>query len=89
MNTGATSLCYLVVIVLSVIFLIWGFMDLLRQRQAHETTETAVISRQMRGLGLILLSQVILVLGAALCYGLGGGRQQLRSLARSAEVFGQ
>jgi hypothetical protein len=84
MINNGTSLCYLVVVVLSVIFLIWGFMDLLRQRQHHEATETQVISRQMRGLGLLLLSQVVLVLGAALCFGLGGGRS---GLVRQMEMW--
>ena len=74
MAQDATSLCYLVVIIVSIAFLIWGFMDLLRRKQHYEKTETQVISRQIRGAGLILLSQAVLILGTALCYGLGGGR---------------
>ena len=80
MYQDATSLCYLVVIVLSIVFLIWGFMDLLKKKMHYEKSETQVISRQIRGAGLLLLSQVILVLGAALCYGLGGGRIRLKDI---------
>lgn len=75
MITGSTSLCYLIVVIISIGFLIWGFMDLLRKRQHSETTETQVISRQIRGAGLLLLSQVILILGIALCS--GGSRSKL------------
>ncbi len=75
-----SGLCYLIVIIVSIGFLIWGFMDLLKQKQANETTETQVISRQIRGAGLLLLSQLVLVLGGALCYGVAGRKSPLSYL---------
>ena len=80
MATDSAALCYLIVLIVSIGFLIWGFMDLLRRRQASEKTETSVISRQIRGAGLILLSQVILVLGTALCYGVAGRKTPMSLL---------
>jgi len=80
MATDSAALCYLIVLIVSIGFLIWGFMDLLRKKQHSETSETQVISRQMRGIGLLLLSQVILVLGTALCYGATGRKAPLTYL---------
>ena len=77
MANDSAALCYLIVIIVSIGFLIWGFMDLLRKKQPHETTEAQVISRQIRGAGLLLLSQLVLVLGAALCYGAAGQKSPL------------
>jgi len=74
MATDSTALCSLIIIIVSIGFAIWGFMDLLRKRQHTETTETQVISRQIRGAGLLLLSQVILILGIQFCYGTTGKR---------------
>lgn len=84
MNQDATTLCYLVVIVLSIVFLIWGFMELLKKKMHYEKTETQVISRQIRGIGLLLLSGVVLSLGGALCYGLGGGKVRMGRLKMSS-----
>ncbi len=66
------QLCYLLVLVISVSLSIWGFMELLRKRQPSETTEEQVISRQLRGMGFLLLSTTVLGLGAATCLGLSG-----------------
>ena len=64
-----TSLCVLSVLTLSIVFLVWGFIDLLRKRKPSEVSEGQVISRQLKGLGMIVLAQVIVVVGAAFCYG--------------------
>ncbi len=77
MANDSSALCYLIVIIVSIGFLIWGFMDLLKKKQPYETTENQVISRQIRGAGLLLLSQLVLVLGTALCYGVGGRKSPL------------
>ena len=77
MATDSAALCYLIVLIVSIGFLIWGLMDLLRFRQHSEKSETQVISRQIRGFGLILLSQVVMILGTALCYGATGRKSPL------------
>lgn len=71
-NGNGTQLCYLVVVVAAVVLLVWGFMDLLRRQLPHEKDTTDVISRQIRGFALIVLSQVVLILGAMLCVGFSG-----------------
>ena len=68
-KNSTTQLCYLVVVLLAVAFVVYGFMELLKKQQPSETTQAEVISRQIRGFAFIMLAQVVLVLGAALCMG--------------------
>ena len=72
MANNGSALCYLIVIIVAIGFLVWGFMDILRRKQASEATMNAVISRQIRGFAFIMLAQVILVLGTVICFGLTG-----------------
>ena len=74
---GNTQFCYLLVIIVAVGFLVWGFMDLLRRRQFYEKNTSDVISRQIRGFAFIMVTQVVLVLGGIICFGLNGGVKQL------------
>ncbi|HSA76264.1 MAG TPA: hypothetical protein VLE02_01845 [Nitrosarchaeum sp.] len=67
------SLCSALVFLVSVFVLIWGLLDLLRRKQADELTDGQTISRQLKGLGMVLLSNVVFILGCGLCVGLGGG----------------
>lgn len=83
-DNGA-QLCYLLVLILSVVFLVWGFMDLLKKKQPTERTETQVISRQIRGFAFIMISQVVLILGAMICFGLTGG---LGGVAKAVRAIG-
>jgi hypothetical protein len=73
MDLDATKVCYLITIVVSIGFIIYGFMELLKDRQHNEPTEVSVISRQIRGFAFLMLAQVILVLGAMICYGSSEG----------------
>ncbi len=73
MANDGTQLCYLLVVIVSIGFLVWGFMDLLRQKLPSEKDRVDVISRQLRGFAFILVSQVVLVLGSAVCFGMTGG----------------
>lgn len=73
------QLCYLLVLIISIGFLVWGFMDLLRRQQPTEKAQTDVISRQIRGFAFIMLAQVVLLLGSMICFGLTGGMDQLTS----------
>lgn len=68
-----TKLCCGLVFVVSVFVLVWGLLDLLRRKQADEATDTQVISRQLKGLGMIILANVVFMLGCGLCYGVSGG----------------
>jgi len=64
-----TKLCFLVFVVVSIALLIWGFMDMIRKQQVNESSYSEVISRQFRGMGFLILSQFILILGGVFCYG--------------------
>ena len=76
-NKSTVQLCYLVAILVAVALVVYGFMELLKEQQPSEKTQAEVISRQIRGFALIMLAQVVLVLGAALCFGTTGGVQGL------------
>jgi len=74
------KLCWIAVLITSIFFLVYGFMDLMKGPRSGEQP-TAMISRQLKGFAFIMLSQVVLVVGGALC--LGGLEKSLGSL-RSA-----
>ena len=63
------KLCYGVVIVVSLILLVIGFMDMFKHKPGTGKTEMQVISAQIRGIAFFLLALVVLSLGSALCYG--------------------
>lgn len=54
-------------------------MDLLKNRQHSETSDTQVISRQIRGFAFIMLAQVIMVVGTLICFGMDGGLKGIGS----------
>lgn len=63
------GLCFLVVLAASIISIIYGFSMVLRRRESNERDED-VVQRQLRGFGYLMLSQLILVVGGAVCVGL-------------------
>ena len=77
---GDMKICFVLVLVFSIAFLVWGFMDLMK-KPASGKADMDTISRQLRGFAFIMLSQVVLVLGGALC--LGGLEKSLGSLQRA------
>ena len=70
-------LCFLIIAIISIVVAIWGFIEILRAKQPDEDSENATISRQLRGFGYLLLSQVLFVLGAIICVVLAGGLTNL------------
>jgi len=86
MANNNTQLCYLLVLVIAIGFLVWGFMDLLRRQQPSEKGTVDVISRQVRGFAFIMLAQVAILLGAALCFGFSGGLDQLGKMVKGVRL---
>jgi len=72
------NLCFMLVLIVSIAFLVYGFMELMRKPVGSSDASLATISRQLKGFAYIMLSQVILVLGGALC--LGGLEKSLGAL---------
>ena len=70
--------CFVLVLVFSIFFLVYGFMDLMKGKKNASESGTDLICRQLKGFAFIMLSQVILVVGGALC--LGGVEKSLGSL---------
>ena len=71
-KTNGVQICTLVVIVIAVILAIYGFMEIFKSKQSNESSTTDTISRQIRGFGFLLLSQVVLVIGFMVCTGFRG-----------------
>ncbi len=74
MNTS--DVCYFIVLAIVVLMMIYGFMDIIGDKpktlKSGVETEKQVMARQLRGFGLLVLSQIILILGGMLCLGVGG-----------------
>lgn len=68
MDRGTYGLCYLITLVVGVVLGIYGFMDVLREKQNKESND-AVVQRQLRGFGFLVLAQIVLLVGLALCFG--------------------
>lgn len=80
------SLCYILIIIASVVLTVYGLMDILAKQQPDESTQNEVISRQIRGFGILVLAQVVLIVGGATCAGFSNGFERLfRDVGRLLE----
>jgi len=79
--SDANSLCYILVLAATLACVIYGFMELLKKKTVQED-DMGVIQRQLRGFGYLMLSQVVLAAGMAICIGmnLGSVKKMLRDL---------
>ena len=64
------GLCYLLIVVVAIIFMVMGFMDALGKARSDDLNANVTISRQLRGFALLMLAQVVVIVGGALCFGL-------------------
>lgn len=65
------DLCYLVTIAAALFCLVWGLMLMLGKAPSGTDAKNQLVS-QMRGLGYVIASQVILLIGLPLCYDIFG-----------------
>ncbi len=63
------SLCFIMALALCVALVVYGFMQLLKKQNVGES-DSQVTQRQLRGFAYLILAQIVLVLGMALCVGL-------------------
>ena len=77
-----SALCYIVVAVVSIALVVYGFLQILGKQLPSEN-DTQVIQRQIRGFAWLMLAQIVLVLGGALCAGMGFS---LREITRSIKM---
>jgi uncharacterized membrane protein len=63
-----SNICLLLVLIIAVVVIVYGFMDLLKEQQPSER-DGQTISRQLRGIGLLILAPILVILGRALCGG--------------------
>lgn len=62
------GLCFLIVLVVSFALVVFGLIEIMSKQRANEVA-TDVPSRQLRGFGWLILAQIILAVGSALCVG--------------------
>lgn len=77
------SLCYILVLALCIGLVVYGFMQLLKKQMVGES-DAQVQQRQLRGFAYLVLAQVVLVLGMALCVGLN--LESVRKMIKSARM---
>lgn len=78
---GSDSLCYILVLAAAIACVIYGFMELLKKKTVQED-DMGVIQRQLRGFGYLMLSHVVLILGMAICIGLGMGLGSIKKMLK-------
>jgi hypothetical protein len=63
------DLCVLLVFILSLALVVLGFRMILQKHMDNEN-DVQVLQRQLRGFGYLMIAQVLMVAGLALCTGL-------------------
>lgn len=63
-----TDLCVLLISILCLALIVLGFR-MIFQKHMDAENDAQVLQRQLRGFGLLILAQVLLVSGLALCLG--------------------
>jgi hypothetical protein len=64
--SSSTQLCYLAAIVVAVGLVVWGLFDILKPKQKGES-DASVTQRQLRGFGYLVLAQIVISIGVAVC----------------------
>jgi len=68
MASSSMSMCSLAVMVLSLALLVYAYYHIFQQKQSGES-DLEVIQRQIRGFALLLVSNLVMLVGMALCAG--------------------
>lgn len=79
---GAATLCFVLVLIVVVGLFAWGMSDVTKARAASESSGDQT-NRQLRGIGILIMAQVVLYLGAMLCFGLSKTGQELRGFLKA------
>jgi len=64
---------YIILTIVVLVLLVWGFWEVLSAKRPSEETMPEVTTRQLKGFGLILLSWVVLAVGAGMIVQSEGG----------------
>lgn len=77
---GGSQLCFVLFLIFAVGLAVWGISDIVKRKQPSEASTQETISRQLRGMGILVIAQLVLALGLILCFSMSGG---VDSLGRS------
>lgn len=64
---------YMILVLVVLALLVWGFYEILSPPKPTESDSGATMSRQIKGFGLVLLSWVVLAIGAGMIFQSEGG----------------
>lgn len=76
-NMADNNMCYLVVLLVAAALAVYGLAGIVDRRRPNEDG-MAQANRQLSGFGWMILAQIVLVFGAALCFSYNGGMQSVR-----------
>lgn len=76
---SGASLCFVLVLILVVGLFAWGMSDVVKVRNASESSGDQT-NRQLRGIGILIMAQVVLYVGALLCFGMSKPGQALQGM---------
>jgi uncharacterized BrkB/YihY/UPF0761 family membrane protein len=76
------SACYLIVVVIAALLGVFGLWNILKKDHKDENQINGV-QRQIRGFGILIVAQLVLLIGISLCFGYGTGGDKLRQIATS------
>jgi len=65
-SNNAVSMCGLVVAVIGLVLMVYGFYMIFQNRKALET-EVEVLHRQLRGFATLMIAQLTIVIGLGAC----------------------
>lgn len=68
---------YMILSLVVLVLLVWGFYEILSAKRPDEADSGATSSRQLKGFGLVLLSWVVLAIGAGMLFQSEGGFHSL------------
>lgn len=76
------TLCFILVLILVVGLFAWGMSDVLKSRSSSESSGDQT-NRQLRGIGILIMSQVVFLLGSLLCLGMAHPKDALQGMLAS------
>lgn len=66
------SVCYIIVLALTLAIIVYGLWLMLKKK-CHNETDSDVYQRWMRGFAFTMVGELVFIIGAAFCFGQGSG----------------
>ena len=70
--------CYFIIVLIVLALVIFGLWELMSKKKSNES-DADVQFRQLRAFGYLIISQIVLIVGGALCFSISGGPARVSS----------